>query len=108
MAQPDDRRPQQGPALIAAAIVLAAFIISWGTSRSEPRFQIAGSGTGFVRLDTDSGSMLACDMQRCRQIEAPLRAKTFGPLTVAFDDPEPNEAAQQKPQPKQLPPPKTP
>ena len=106
MADPDGRRTQQGPALIAAAIVLAAFIVGWGTSRSEPRFQIAGSGAGFVRLDTDSGAMMACDMQRCRQIEAPLRAKTFGPLTVAFDEPAPDDAARQPP--KQLSPPKTP
>ena len=82
MPEPDRSRPSQGNGLIALAILGAALIVSWGSSRSEPRYELAGSGDFVVRLDTDSGAMLACNQQQCRQIEAPARAKTFGPLSV--------------------------
>jgi hypothetical protein len=74
----------QGNGVIAAAIVMAALILSWGSSGSQPRFQLAASGNAVVRLDTDSGEMLGCDMQGCRRIEAPLRAKTWGPFKMVI------------------------
>jgi hypothetical protein len=89
-----DPKPSRGPAdrgnaIIALAIVGAAFIISWGMSSSEPRYQLAGAGDTIVRLDTDSGELIACNQQRCARVEPPDRAKTFGPLTVQFQsDPE--------------------
>ena len=72
----------RGSALIAAAIVAAAAILSWGTSDSAPKYQLASSGSAVVRMDTDSGAMIACDIQRCVQIKQPDRAKTLGPLTL--------------------------
>ena len=55
-----------------------------------PRYQIAGAGDTVVRMDTDSGELIACNQQRCARVEPPDRAKTFGPLTVQFDsEPEP-------------------
>jgi hypothetical protein len=101
MADRNNRRFSQGNGVIAAAIVIAALIISWGAPSSQPRFQLAASGNAVVRLDTDSGAMLACDLQQCRQIEAPLRAKTFGPLKVVVGKVENNVERQQEP--KQLP-----
>ncbi|WP_294120687.1 hypothetical protein [Sphingomonas sp.] len=86
MATPEEDRKARGPAIIAAAIVGAALILSWGVSKDEPRYQIASSGDGVVRMDTDSGEMIACNAQSCRRIEAPDRAKTFGPLTVEIGD----------------------
>jgi len=81
----DEERKARGPAIIAAAIVGAALILSWGNSKDEPRYQIASSGDGVVRMDTDSGEMIACNGQGCRRIEPPSRAKTFGPLTIEVD-----------------------
>ena len=88
MAQPDNRRDDanRGSAMIAAAIVGAALIVSWGISSGEPRYQIAGAGDTLVRLDTDSGELLACNQQRCVRVEAPDRTKTLGPLKVVLDD----------------------
>jgi hypothetical protein len=83
----------QGNGIIAAAIVLAALIVSWSLP-DTPRYQIAGSGSMVVRLDTDSGALIACDARACRRIEAPDRAKTIGALQVQFG--EGNEAAEQK------------
>lgn len=113
MADRDNGRFAQGGGIIAAAIVVAALILSWGSSSKEPRFQIAGSGNGFVRLDTDSGELTACDLQQCRRIEQPLRTKTWGPFKVVMGNIENNignniERKQQQQQPKQLPPPKQP
>ena len=87
MAQPEQRRddPNRGSAMIAAAIVAAALIVSWGMSGSEPRYQIAGGGDSVVRLDTDSGELLACNQQRCVRVEAPDRAKVLGPLKVTIN-----------------------
>lgn len=74
-------RSDRGSALIAAAIVGAALILSWGMSGSAPRYQLAASGDTVVRMDTDSGELLACNRQRCARVQPPARAKTFGPLT---------------------------
>ena len=59
MSTPDhDRTDHRGSAFIAAAILGAAMILSWGGS-DEPRYQLASSGDGVVRMDTDSGEMIA-------------------------------------------------
>jgi len=71
--------------LTPAAIVGAALIISWGMSSSQPRYQLAASGDTVVRMDTDSGELIACNQQRCARVEPPDRAKTFGPLTVKYE-----------------------
>ncbi|HTK58543.1 MAG TPA: hypothetical protein VL336_06140 [Sphingomicrobium sp.] len=86
MSSPNDERRDRGPGIIAAAIVAAALILSWGNSRSDQRYQIASSGDGVVRMDTDSGEMIACNVQRCSRIQPPDRAKTFGPLTIEVGD----------------------
>jgi hypothetical protein len=78
----DEENRNKGSAIIAAAIVGAAIILSWGVSSDEPRYQLASSGDGVVRMDTDSGEMIACNSQRCSRIEQASRSKTFGPLTV--------------------------
>lgn len=75
-------RPERGPTIIAAAIIGAALILSWGMSSSEPRYQLAASGSTVVRMDTDSGELIACSQQSCARVQPPDRAKTFGPLTV--------------------------
>jgi hypothetical protein len=82
----DDQKPPQaradrGSVLIAASVIGAALVLSWGMSSSEPRYQLAASGDTVVRMDTDSGELVACNRQRCARIEPPARAKTFGPLT---------------------------
>ena len=82
MSTPDEDRVNRGSAIIAAAIVGAALILSWGISGGEPRYQLASSGDGVVRMDSDSGEMIACNAQACSRIEQASRAKTFGPLTI--------------------------
>ena len=84
MSEEDQRN--KGSAIIAVAIVAAAFILSWGNSRDEPRYQIVSSGDGVMRMDTDSGEMMACNAQRCARVQPPDRAKTFGPLTIQVGD----------------------
>ena len=86
MSSPNDEQRDRGPGIIAAAIVGAALILSWGMSRSETRYQLASAGGAVVRMDTDSGELIACNAQRCNRIEPPDRAKTFGPLTVEIGD----------------------
>ena len=91
----DEQRSSQpstdrGRTLIAAAILGAALILSWGMSSRESRYQIAAAGDAVVRMDTDSGELISCDRQGCVRIEPPDRAKTFGPLTVQFDSKEKN------------------
>src|SRR5262245_28432820 len=86
MSTPDDDRKARGPAIIAAAIVGAALIMSWGNSNSEPRYQLASYGDAVIRMDTDSGEMIACNTQRCSRVQPPDRAKTFGPLTIEVGD----------------------
>ena len=94
MSTPDDDRRNRGSAFIAAAILGAALILSWGKSNSEPRYQLASSGDAVVRMDTDSGEMIACNAQRCNRVRPPDRAKTFGPLTVEIGDDAENKALQ--------------
>ncbi|HEX6072321.1 MAG TPA: hypothetical protein VFY95_04870 [Sphingomicrobium sp.] len=83
MADRGNDRFIQGNGLIAAAIVVAALIVSWSLPET-PRFQIASAGNGVVRLDNDSGELLACDLRQCRRIEAPMRSRTFGPVGIEF------------------------
>lgn len=104
MAERDPGRFTQGNGVIAAAIVVAALILSWGSSSSQPRYQIAGSGNMVVRLDTDSGELLGCDQQGCRRIEQPGRAKTWGPLKVVFGNVQKNIEREEQAKQKQLPP----
>ena len=98
MANRDNGNFARSNGIIAAAIVIAALIVSWGSSGSQPRFQLAASGTAVVRLDTDSGELLACDLQQCRQIEAPLRAKTWGPLGITLGNVRNNIEKREEPQ----------
>ena len=92
MSSPNDEHRDRGLGIIAAAIVGAALILSWGMSGSESRYQLASAGDAVVRMDTDSGELIACNAQRCNRIEPPARAKTFGPLTVEVGDDEQNKA----------------
>jgi hypothetical protein len=86
MSNPNGASPDRGPGIIAAAIVGAALILSWGMSRSEPRYQLESAGDAVVRMDTDSGELIACNAQRCSRVQPPARAKTFGPLTVEIGE----------------------
>ena len=79
---PGPVRSDRGSALIAAAIVAGALIMSWGISGSAPRYELAGAGATIVRMNTDSGELIACDMQRCARIQPPDRAKTIGALEL--------------------------
>jgi hypothetical protein len=108
MAGRDEGGFARGNGLIAAAIVVAALIVSWGSNNSQPRYQLAASGNAVVRLDTDSGALLACDLQQCRQIEEPLRAKTWGPLSVVIGNSRKDQAALPPPKPPQAPQPPAP
>jgi hypothetical protein len=92
MATPNEERRDRGPGIIAAAIVGAALILSWGLSSAEPRYQLASSGDGVVRMDTDSGELIACNAQRCTRVQPPARARTFGPLTVEIGDDDEQKA----------------
>jgi hypothetical protein len=86
MSTPTDDRRDRGMAIIAAAILGAALILSWGMPGSESRYQLASSNGIVFRMDTDSGEMIACDAQRCSRIQPPDRARTFGPLTIDVQD----------------------
>jgi hypothetical protein len=86
MTSPNDERRDRGPGIIAAAIVGAALILSWGMSREGPRYELASAGDAVVRMDTDSGELIACNAQRCSRVQPPDRTKTFGPLTVEIGD----------------------
>ena len=74
--KPPQSSVERGRALIAAAIVAAALILSWAMP-GPPRYQIAASGAGVARLDTDSGELIACDMRQCARIQEPDRAKSL-------------------------------
>ena len=78
----------RGQALIAAAILGGALVLSWGMSSNAPRYQLAGAGDTIVRMNMDSGEMIACNQQRCARVQPPDRAKTFGPLTFEVGDSE--------------------
>ena len=75
----------RGRMLIAAAIFGGALVLSWGMSSGASRYQLAASGDTVIRMDTDSGELIACNQQRCVRVQPPARAKTFGPLTVEID-----------------------
>ena len=86
----DDRKLSEQAAnranlLTPAAIVAAALIVSWGMSSNQPRYQLAASGDTVVRMDTDSGELIACNQQRCARVEPPDRAKILGPLTMKYE-----------------------
>lgn len=83
----DDRKPLDAPAdrgsmLIAIAIFGGALVLSWGMGRGEPRYQLAGTGDTIVRMDNDSGEMIACNQQRCAVVEMPVSRQTLGPVTI--------------------------
>ena len=80
-----DKGEVGGGGLIAGALVISAAIISWG-QQGPPRYQLAASDSAIVRLDTDSGELIACNLQECRRVEQPDRAKTFGPLRIQIGD----------------------
>ena len=69
-------------ALIAGAIVAASLILSWGMSGSQPHYQLAASGNAIVRMNTDSGEIIACTTGGCSRVEAPDRAKTLGAVGI--------------------------
>jgi hypothetical protein len=96
MEQPGDNRfAGSGP--IALAIVVAAFILSLGSDRDEPRYQLAASGTAVFRMDSDSGEMIACTERGCARVEAPDRSKTLGAIELRLPggrEPEPAREAQ--------------
>jgi len=71
--------------LIAGSIVAAALILSWGMPRSTPRYQLAASGDMIVRLNTESGVMIACSQQRCARVATPRHGEHFGPVTIEQD-----------------------
>lgn len=83
MASPIDSR-SGGNALIAVAIVAAAFIVSWGGSGDQPRYQLTASDSAAYRMDTDSGELIACVPTGCTRVEAPDRAKTLGPFSLSI------------------------
>lgn len=72
-------------AMIAAAIVAGSLVLSWGMSREEQRYQAAAVGDSLVRLDTQSGEMLACNQQGCVRVEAAVREQRIGPIGVVVD-----------------------
>ena len=86
MSNSDDKHRDRGPGIIAAAIVGAALILSWGIARSEPRYQLASAGDGVVRMDTDSGELIACNAQRCTRVRPASRATVLGPLTIEMGE----------------------
>jgi len=77
MSQDDggsSRLPSGG--LIALAIVAAAAIIAYGSGDEVPRYQLVSTADAVVQMDTDSGELIACNLQRCVQIRPPDRART--------------------------------
>lgn len=69
-----------GSAVIALAIVAAATILAWSGGDDPPRYELVATGDAVVRMDNDSGAMIACNLQRCVQIRAPDRAIATGSL----------------------------
>ena len=71
MDDPEHDRPQINLVPLAVSIFAAAIIVSlgqWGVG--SPRYQITATQGGFARLDMINGSLLACDLNRCKQINA--------------------------------------
>ena len=97
--RPPQMRADRGRVLIAAAVIGAAFVLSWGMSSSQPRYQLAASGDMVVRMDADRGELIACNQQRCARVEPPDREKVIGPLTVKYQSKA--EAALPAPKPEQ-------
>jgi hypothetical protein len=79
---PGPGRSDRGSTIIAGAILAASLVLYWGMSNSAPRYQLAASGSSIVRMDTDSGAVISCDAQRCRQIQPPDRARTLGAIGI--------------------------
>ena len=71
--------------LIAGSILGAALILSWGMPRSTPKYQLAASGDMIVRMNTESGAMIACNPQRCARVEPPRHSEHFGPMTIEHE-----------------------
>ena len=87
MERPETAAPKMREgALIAAAIVVASLILSWGGVNSEPRYQIAGSGDSVVRMDTYSGEMISCNRAGCVQVQEPDRTKNFGIVGIRVEN----------------------
>ena len=87
MDRPGEAEPRvREGGLIAAAIVAAAVIVSWGISNAAPRYELAGAGNVVIRMNTDSGELIACDAQRCARIQPPDRSKNFGPVGIQIGD----------------------
>ena len=72
-----ESRTSRGSALIAAALVASALIVSFGMSSAAPRYQLVASGGGVVRMDNDSGEMIACNLRGCARVQPPDRARTL-------------------------------
>jgi len=77
-----DQAANRHSVLIAGSILGAALILSWGMPRSTPKYQLAASGDMIVRMNTESGAMIACNPQRCARVEPPGHADHFGPMTI--------------------------
>ena len=96
--QETPKRLMREGALIAGAIVAASLILSWGLSGSQPRYQLAASGNAIVRMDTDSGELIACTTAGCSRVQPPDRAKTLGIVGIKIGSSnEAQRAIEQKP-----------
>lgn len=80
-----DQAANRHSVLIAGAIVGAALILSWGMPRSTPKYQLAASGDMIVRMNTESGTMIACTPQRCARVATPGHGEHFGSVTIERD-----------------------
>ena len=81
-----DQAANRNSVLIAASVVAAALILSWGMPRSTPKYQLAASGDRIVRLNTESGVLMVCDPQRCTRVEPGRHSESFGPITIEHDE----------------------
>ena len=77
-------RSAPGFGLLALAIVVGASIISFGPSDGTPRYQLAAGNGVIVRMNNDSGEVVACDLRHCVTVQPPDRAKTLAPLNGAL------------------------
>ena len=80
-----DQAANRHSVLIAASILGAALILSWGMPRSTPKYQLAASGDRIVRLNTESGVLMVCDPQRCTRVEPGRHSESFGPITIEHE-----------------------
>lgn len=97
--EPRDPPPDRirGTGAIALAIVAASIILSFSSwTAAPPRYQIAAANGVIVRLDTDSGALLACELERCRQVQPPARAAVLNPLNNIVRNIEGRTAEQPK------------